>query len=526
MPVLPFPEWLPDQPDYLNQGSPVIKNCVPLTASSYGPMPTPYAFSTNGLVERAQGSHSMKDTDGVVHMYAGDRQKLYRMALASASFIDASRTTGGAYNTLPVESGGFWDFTSFGTRVIATNYIDPIQSCLTSELNFSDLSPNAPKARFCATVKDFLFVANTQDPTYGPVPYRCWWSAIGQPNVWPTPGSITAAQLQSDYNDLVQTDVGNITGLMSGFLGSVDVAIWCEKGIWVAQHVGPPALFAFRLAQGSPGSLSPLSIVQSRLRTAQGNYAPVAFYLAEDGFNMFDGTASTPIGSLKFDRAFFRELNAAYLGWVQGAVDPMYKLIWWAFPSQANKTGLFDRILVYNWELQRGVISELVAPYNQGEYLASGTYGTPPLSLDDLDPFGNLDTIRPSLDDPFWHGKGLSRLSVFAHDHKLSTWVGPAMAPTLDIGEMQPTPGRRSWIDNVRPLLDGGKGTGTVAIGHRDRLDQPVVWEAEVPTNILGQCPQRVTGRYIRLRFHMPAAQDFQHLQGLEVDALPEGQLR
>jgi hypothetical protein len=115
---------------------------------------------------------------------------------------------------------------------------------------------------------------------------------------------------------------------------------------------------------------------------------------------------------------------------------------------------------------------------------------------------------------------------MFNGEHKLSTWVGPAMAPTLDIGEMQPSPGRRSWVNSVRPLLDGGAGTGTVAIGHRDRLDQPVVWEAEVPTNILGECPQRVTGRYIRFRMAMPAAQEFRHLQGIELAPRPEGTLR
>jgi|GEM_PF-876464 len=526
MPVVPFPEWLPDQADFTNPGSPLIKNCVPLTAGSYGPMPTPHPFSTNALDERCQGAHSMKDTDGVVHMYAGDRTKLYRMQLSTASFIDATRVAGGPYATPAVDSRGFWSMTSYGNRVVATNYVDPIQSMLTSGYNFTDLSATAPKARFAATVKDFLMVASTQDAVYGPVPYRVWWSALGQPDVWPTPGSITAAQLQSDYQDLVQTDIGNITGLMSGFLGSVDAAIWCEKGIWAANYTGPPTLFGFRLVQGAPGTLSPLSLVQNRIRTAQGTYIPAAFYLAEDGFNMFDGTGSTPIGSLKFDREFLRELNAAYIGYVQGAADPISKLIYWAFASPTSSEGLFDRILVYNWELQRGVISELVAPHNRSEWLSRGTYGTPPLSLDELDPFGNLETLRPSLDDPFWQGKGLSRLSVFNSEHKLSTWVGPAMAATLDIGEMQPSPGRRSWVNSVRPLLDGGAGSGTVAIGHRDRLDQPVVWEAEVPTNILGECPQRVTGRYVRFRFRLPAAQEFQHIQGLEIDARPEGKLR
>jgi hypothetical protein len=98
------------------------------------------------------------------------------------------------------------------------------------------------------------------------------------------------------------------------------------------------------------------------------------------------------------------------------------------------------------------------------------------------------------------------------------------MAPTLETGESQITPGRRSWVSNVRPLIDGG--AATVQVGHRDRLDQPVVWEAAVPTNILGECPQRCTGRYIRFRMVMPAAQVFQHLQGLDLTVFPEARLR
>jgi hypothetical protein len=76
----------------------------------------------------------------------------------------------------------------------------------------------------------------------------------------------------------------------------------------------------------------------------------------------------------------------------------------------------------------------------------------------------------------------------------------------------------------VRPLIDGG--TATVAVGHRDRLEQPVVWEAAVPANVIGECPQRVTGRYLRFRMSMPAAQEFRHLQGLDIQAIPEGRLR
>jgi hypothetical protein len=76
----------------------------------------------------------------------------------------------------------------------------------------------------------------------------------------------------------------------------------------------------------------------------------------------------------------------------------------------------------------------------------------------------------------------------------------------------------------TRPLIDAG--VATIAVGHRDRLQDPVIWEAPVSINAIGECPQRVTGRYVRLRMQMPAAQEFRHLQGIDFSLRPEGKLR
>jgi hypothetical protein len=102
------------------------------------------------------------------------------------------------------------------------------------------------------------------------------------------------------------------------------------------------------------------------------------------------------------------------------------------------------------------------------------------------------------------------------------------MAPTLDLPETQPFPGRRAWVTNARPLIDAGDidEIATVQVGVRERLTQPVVWSAQIPVNILGDCPQRTTGRYVRMRFAMTRGVNFQALQGLDVDMVPEGKLR
>jgi hypothetical protein len=166
---------------------------------------------------------------------------------------------------------------------------------------------------------------------------------------------------------------------------------------------------------------------------------------------------------------------------------------------------------------------ELEAPAQHVEYLTNAMFGTG-YTLDGIDAFGNLDTIQPSFDDPFWAGNSSAQLSVFDHNHRLNIGGGAAMAPTLETAELQPAPGRRSWADLVRPLVDAG--VATVTLGHRDRLMDPVIWEPPVPVNVLGACPQRATGRYLRFRMAMPAAQEFRHLEGLDLEMLPEARLR
>jgi hypothetical protein len=520
MPVAPWPEWLPDQADFGSKGSPVIKNCVPLTVGSYGPMPTAVPLSTNTLDARCQGSYSVKAPDNSISIYAGDHTKLYRLPTGSLAFVDASRTTGGPYNT---PEGGFWAMTSFGTRIIATNGIDPPQTLLLpADTHFSLLSAGAPVAKYCAVVKDFLFLGNTTDPVSGAVPYRIWWSSINDPTSWPTPGGTTAISVQSDYQELVQTDLGNVTGLVGGFATGADVIIFMERGIYTGNYAGPPLIFSFRVAAGASGTVSPLSIVNSYARTQAGNIQPVVYYLSSDGFAAFDGSTSFPIGAQKFDRTFYRLVDNAYIDRVQGANDPRTRSILWAFPS-IGSGGILNRVLVYNWELSRATLVELDDPAQHIEWLTTAMFGTG-YTLDGIDAFGDLDTIQPSFDDPFWAGNTSAQLSLFDPDHRLNIGGGPAMAPTLETAELQPTPGRRAWADLVRPLVDAG--VATVAVGHRDRLMDPVIWEPPVPVNVLGACPQRATGRYLRFRMAMPAAQEFRHLEGLDLSLLPEATLR
>lgn len=524
MPILPFGEWLPDQPDFGNPGATTIKNVIPLTQQSYGPMPTPQVYS-GALTARCQGAYAFIDDSGGIHIFAGDATKLYQLTAGSApNFSDISRTLGGAYATgSPIRplipTAPSWSMTSFGNRIIATNYADDIQTFLVgTDANFSKLSSGAPKARFAAVIKDFLMVGNTSDATFGAQTRRLWWPAIGDPTNWPTPGSNTAISLQSDYQDLEQSDLGQVTGLIGGHLSAADGAAFCEHGIYRIQYVGSAGgIFAFTVAEGAAGTQAPLSIVRRRINES----IAVAYYLGEDGFCVFDGMSTTPIGTQKIDRTFFADLDPTYLSMVQGGAVPNVPLVYWLYNSNSgSQSGFYDRLLIYNTVVTRWSLCDLSATPTEWGLIGLGV-GT---TLDALDTFGSLDAVPAPLGSGQWEG-GNPVLAAFDSAHKLNFINGPPMAPIVETSEIQPTPGRRSRIMSARPLVIGAGSpvSPSVSIGVRDVLSNSVVYKTAVPTNKIGNCPQRTTGRYARARLTLPAGAAFTHLQGIELDAAPEG---
>lgn len=582
MAFFPIGEWLPDQPDFNNPGATIIKNVVPRTAQSYGPMPS-LAAAYGALTARCQGAYALRVDGTTSYVFAGDQRRLYKLVAGSADFTDISRiasftasisattmtvsaisagvitvgdtlsgtgvaadTTvtalgsgtggigtytvsasqtvsseamtssgGGPYSTAAVPDG-FWSATSFGSRVIFTNGSDPVQSLLIgTDTAFKDLSSAAPIAKYCAVIRDFLMLGNLVESGITQT-QRLRWSAIDDPTSYPTIGTAAAQEVQSDEQDLQQTDLGAITGIVGGMLSSADGLVFCERGIWRITYVGSPAIFDFAVAEGAAGTQSPLSIVQRRLATPNG-YRGVCYYLGEDDFYAHDGAVSIPLGTQKVAKWFFADANPNYLPWVVGAADPINKLIFWAYVGGDGT--LLNRLIVFNWDVQRWSYVDLSG--TPGEMLTRMiTLG---YTLDELDIFGNLDTLPASLDSRLWTG-GVPALAMFDSTHKLSFFSGSNMAASVQTSEAQPVPGRRSFINLTRPIIDGG--TPSVSVGTRERTTDTVTYQTRVAANSLGECPQFCTGRYVRFQIDTVAGDNFTHIQGVdsgEDGIAPEG---
>lgn len=364
----------------------------------------------------------------------------------------------------------------------------------------------APKARYLSVVKNFLVLCNTWDSVDAFQTQRVWWSGLGNARLWPTPGGQAAAAVQSSRNDLFGKG-GWIQGIV-GNLGNSDAAILMEHAVWRMVYAGPPEVFDFFPAQGAKGCPAPNSIVQ-----LQGN----AYYLGEDGFYVFDGMNSQPIGANKVDKTFYANLNGAFMSRVIGAADPLNKLVWWGYPSISTLSGNPDKLLAYNWDPEINRWSLVEATVETIIRLLTTGY-----TLDQLYTIlgYTIDALPAPLGSRFWQG-GVLTFGAFNSAHKLAYFSGQNMAASVETSESELFDGQRSFVTNSRPLVDGG--TPSISIGVRERLVDMVTYKPASSMNRLGTCPQRCSGRYVRAVIDTSLGDTWTNIQGTEIDAIPVG---
>lgn len=494
--------WRPDLPDLGGYSAHVV-NVIPLTQMSYGPARGLTKYGTSALPAKCLTGTSASDSAGNPAIFAGTAANLYRMASGATTFSSVSKSA----NAYTVANTHAWSFAQVGNNLIATNVADAIQSfVLGSSSAFADLSADAPKAKYAAGIKSFLMVANTFDGIDGAVPGRAWWSAINDPTSWPTIGSAAAAAAQSDYNDIIGQS-GAVTGIV-GNLGTADGALFLEHGVFRIVYTGPPQVFDFFPAEGARGCLAPQSIVQ---------VGSLVYYLGEDGFYVFDGTNSIPIGANKFDKTFFSMLNTTNIYRVVGASDPVNRLIYWAFPSTSSVTGNPDYILVYNWYTKEASLLETSCE----TLFRTVSLG---YNLDTLHNTGyNLDTLPFSLDSTTWVG-GITQLGGVDTTHFYSVFNGANLAASVDTEEIQPFPGQRTLVTMGRALADSVEYS--ISIATRNIQTESSNYGAPYSVNTsrrVGTCPMRRNARYIKARIAFPAGSTFFQIFGVELDVAPAG---
>ena len=246
----------------------------------------------------------------------------------------------------------------------------------------------------------------------------------------------------------------------------------------------------------------------------------LVYFLGEDGFYMFDGGSSTPIGVDKFDKWFWSNVNQAFLWNVIGAPDIVNKAIIWIFPSIYSGSGVPDTALIYRWDIQRAATVALGAG-TVAWIMRTLSLGT---TLDGLASLGfnDLDTIPMSLDSPVFVG-GAAQLAAVSGAGNLAYFNGTAMAATVGTNTVQLTPGRRTYVQSARPLVEAVSGAPTISFSGRVNLYDREVFGSAVAPDISGECPQRSDARYHNALVAMPAGAVWSHITGVDVTSRPAG---
>lgn len=490
--TIPFGPYLPDRASFRNPGVLMAKGVVPREPGSYGPLRELTAVS-NALGSRCLGAVSARDKDQNVYVYAGDATRIYE--LVGGTFTDQSK--GGGYS---VATGDGWEFAIWdkSSKIIATDFTDAVQSMAIgagSSSAFADLitGTNKPKAKHVAIIEQFLVLGNTNDAVDGQRPSRLWWSArANELNFDPD------ASTQSDFEDLVTG------GWVQRLIGGNEYGLVFQTDtVRTMRYVGPTVVFEILPINNAPGTPIPNSVIAHK-----GN----VFYIAEDGVFAIQNGAVTPIGSDKVDFTFWNQFDINNKAAVSAAVDPVRKLICWAFPGAGASSNFPNKLLMFKYDEGRFAEAEV----DTEMLFRTETQG---YTLDTLDTVGtNIDNsavFGESFDSDRWKGGSL-RFGAFDQAHKLGFFTGATRKAVIETGDIQPKDGMNWQINSVRPLMDGG--TADISLAKRARLTDAVSYGNSSAMNTDGECPIDGEARYMRFRTSLTSSTSWEHIQGIQLD--------
>lgn len=478
--IIPFGDYMPDQAE-LGSVSTAL-NCAP-TERGYTELLGLTTYS-NALDARCQGSIAIRDSAGNPYNIAGDATKLY--LLDSTTYSDISKS--GGYSLSSVDR---WEFEKYGNRVIAVNNNGTTQSWVMGEATFDDLAGSPPSAKSIAVVGTHVLLGNVVDSVDGNMPHRVWWSATNNPEGW------TAGTNQCDYRTF-EGSGGKIQRVIGGEWGTV----FQENAIVRLTYVGSPLVFeADEIEQR--GTDAPGSVIK---------LGRAIFYKSVDGFYMFNGEYSEPIGAGKVDKTILDDIDTDYLDRISAQIDPKKHLVKWSYPGAGNTNGTPNKLAIYHWPSKRWSIANLEIQIFS-DHLEDG------YSLEDLDSFSaSIDALSDSLDSELWM-RGDRTLSAFDTSNRLAQFTGSPLAAQMETEEIQLIKGQKATARELRPIIDDG--TPVITIGTRNNQTDSVSYSSALTAAGSGRYATRNTARYHR--FKITTSTTFDNAAGVDVVAIRRG---
>ena len=468
--VIQLGEWAPDRPVLENSGATEALN-VMAGVNSYRP------FRDQVGVGPAAGFEPSVTRGAAIFQWAGlDSQAFYGFTSViihstgvGGELADVSNSAG--HNGFPQRVEGAWRFVRFGALVIAVNGLDPPQYYSPgSSTLFADLAGSPPTgARYVVVVRDnVVFGCTTADPS------GVAWSDTNNAQSYTT----GAADSQS-FGD---------GGQVVGMAGGETLRVFQESAIRLGVPTQYPVTFTF-------DKVSDTGLLMENSLATHGNKD---FFVSSEGIMMLvNGTEVVPIGAERVNRYFFSHLyNSERFFNVVGAIDPVNKLYVLGYDATgADLSGggvnVLNAALLYNWETNRWSRAEFGT-----DWIFTGR--------DEDENHTILCASKCRDDEPV----------VFLFN-------GDNLAARVTTGEIQLTPGRRSFVSGLRVLCDGGTPTATLYA--RNLPTENATATATVTQNSNGVCPFRSEARFHRAQIDIAAGATWSHIQGVEPEFRPAG---
>lgn len=427
--------WLPDFPPFAMPpgGLYQCKNYIPYH-EGYWAAKNKQDYSTNSVSGTPYKGIEVMDTDGSYYQFIATTTKLYRLEL-DKSFTDISKsgyTYGGTLDN--------WSMVPYGNWLIATNFADPVQVLkgLTSS-NFIDLGGNPPKAKYALLIYGHLILGYLNEN--GVVtPNKVRWSGFENPESW-TASLTTGAGSQVLYD--TGGEITAMAPLGNGFL------VFHPTSVTLGYYSGAPLTFSFIANRLRNIGAIPESVVSIGTKV---------FFFDRKNIYAYDGETLETLGN-GIQYTLINSIHPEFYHRISTAVDTNRGLIFWAYPSISQDTGVCDRILVYNYDAKRYALIEIEVDCLFGMHTGAQL-------LDDLN-YTSFDDIPYQLDSAHWKAKNLAISCMNPSNKKLALFTGTSMTGTIETGEFSRADKGILFVNNVRLQCENPGINTTVQIGKR-----------------------------------------------------------
>lgn len=460
----------PFAPDIAGQDANVcelVQNALPL-GRGYGPANDLASYSEALDDDIPRTILTVQRPDLVYATYVLTDVAAYRL---NDGTLDDVTNAGGAY-----AATDRWSGTLYGSTLLCATKAEDVQSIdVVSGSNFVS-EPTLPKCGGVTTFNDVAIYYRQVDN-----PRAITWSDVN--NYSDVTNGLADTQEFPDGGEVMH-------------VSQVSRLIIQESMIRQIIPTGTEEMFNFQVLAQQKGTIAPHSCIQ---------FGPMVAFYSQDGFKLIATGQEQDIGRDSVDEWFREHLFEGRTAQIQGALDPRYPRLWWAFPTA--DADINDMMIGYDWRAKKWCVTTV------GTY-ALATAAQSGMSIDSLDSlYPNIDEMNLSLDSPVFQGGKLA-LSAIGGDKRLSYFEGDPLATTIRTSSYNFGQSRRSMLSGVRPILSGAGVSARV--NRRQTLGGPASWTALSEQQMSGKIPLRADGFWHQIEFTIPAGTNWNKFSGFE----------